>query len=187
MEKINGSVIKTTGAVGKEAKEGRPVAVDWALSKDKWEETQKGKEGDAKDIKPDIKSEDGSDDSGSDSDSDSDSDEKDEDEEDKPDIEMEEEEPVKPKLPTVDVGSTLFIRNLPFETTEQELGELFRTFGPLRYARITIDKFTGRSRGSGFVCFWNVEHADRAIEEAEKVASETGANAMPVCPTWTHL
>ena len=184
MEKINGTVIKTSGA--KEGKEGRPVAVDWALSKDKWEETQKGKEGEVKDIKPDIKAEDGSDDSGSDSDSDSDEEDEDE-EEDKPDVDMEEEEPVKPKLPTVDVGSTLFIRNLPFETTEQELGELFRTFGPLRYARITIDKFTGRSRGSGFVCFWNVEHADRAIEEAEKVASETGANAMPVRLPHLHL
>jgi len=56
----------------------------------------------------------------------------------------------------------------------------FRSFGPLRYARITVDKATGRSRGTGFVCFWNVEHADAAIEEAQKVASETGANAMPV-------
>ena len=56
----------------------------------------------------------------------------------------------------------------------------FRSFGPLRYARITIDKATGRSRGTGFVCFWNTEHADAAIEEAQKVASETGANAMPV-------
>jgi nucleolar protein 4 len=174
MEKINGTVIKTTGG-----KEGRPVAVDWALSKDKWEETQKGKDGE-KDVKPDIKAEGGDESSESDSDSDSDEEEDDEeeDDEDKPDVEME--EPVKPQLPTVDVGSTLFIRNLPFETTEQELGELFRTFGPLRYARITIDKFTGRSRGSGFVCYWNVEHADQAIAEAEKVASETGANAMPV-------
>lgn len=59
----------------------------------------------------------------------------------------------------------------------------FRSFGPLRYARITIDKFTGRSRGSGFVCYWKKEHADKAIEEAEKVASETGANAMPVSLT----
>lgn len=178
MEKVNGTVIKDTGG-----KEGRPVAVDWALSKDKWEETQKGKEGEKeKDVKPDIKAEEGDEssgsESGSDSDSDDEEDEDEEDDEDKPDVDME--EPVKPQLPTVDVGSTLFIRNLPFETTEQELGELFRTFGPLRYARITIDKFTGRSRGSGFVCYWNKEHADQAIEEAEKVASETGANAMPV-------
>lgn len=30
------------------------------------------------------------------------------------------------------------------------------------------------------MCYWNKEHADQAIAEAEKVASETGANAMPV-------
>lgn len=118
MEKVNGTVIKTSGG-----KEGRPVAVDWALSKDKWEETQKDKEP-VKDVKPDIKTEDDdeSDESGSD-DEESDEDE----DEDKPDVEMQEkdeEEPAKPQLPAVDVGSTLFIRNLPFETTEQELGAL---------------------------------------------------------------
>jgi nucleolar protein 4 len=56
----------------------------------------------------------------------------------------------------------------------------FRSFGPLRYARITIDRETGRSRGTGFVCFWKKEHADAAILEAERVAHETGANAQPV-------
>lgn len=119
MEEVNGTVIKTAKDAGKE---GRPIAVDWALSKDKWEETQKGKEV-KEDVKPDIKDES---DSGSDNDEDEDSDD-DEDEEDdneeKPDVDMDE-EPTKPKLPTVDVGATLFVRNLPFETTEQELGEL---------------------------------------------------------------
>lgn len=38
-----------------------------------------------------------------------------------------------------------------------------------------MDKFTGRSRGTGFVCFWKTEHADAAIEEAERVKLETGA------------
>ena len=54
----------------------------------------------------------------------------------------------------------------------------FRTFGPLRYARITIDKSTGRSRGTGFVCFWKTEHADAAIAEAERVQAEGGAAAF---------
>lgn len=118
MEKVNGTVIKTSGG-----KEGRPVAVDWALSKDKWEETQKDKEPEKdKDVKPDIKTEDDdeSEESGSD---DEESGSEGAEDEDKPDVEMEE-EPAKPQLPAVDVGSTLFIRNLPFETTEQELGAL---------------------------------------------------------------
>ncbi|ORY21458.1 hypothetical protein BCR39DRAFT_553517 [Naematelia encephala] len=190
MEAINGKSIKRVGErKGKVKGDDRPVAVDWALSKEKWEETQKGdvkEEKEAKEKDGETSSSGSS--SGSEDSSDSDEDEESdatsesgEEDEEKMDVdEAEEEEPVKPTLPSVDVGATLFIRNLPFETTEQELSTLFRTFGPLRYAKITIDKVTGRSRGSGFVCFWNVEHADKAIEEAEKVAQETGANAQPL-------
>jgi RNA recognition motif-containing protein len=52
----------------------------------------------------------------------------------------------------------------------------FRAFGPLRYARITLDKDTGRSRGTGFACFWKREDADMAIEEAEAMAKELGTD-----------
>lgn len=37
------------------------------------------------------------------------------------------------------------------------------------------------------MCYWNVEHADNAIAEAEKVAAETGANAMPVSSDCRNL
>lgn len=192
IEGTNGKPIKK-GPDG----EGRVVAVDWALSKEKWQEATKGEEK----KEGEKESSDSGSDSGSESESNSESGEEsgeessgdegtsvvsgseessntDENEEEE---EEEEEEPVKPTLPTVDVGSTLFIRNLPFETTELELNTLFRSFGPLRYAKITIDKATGRSRGTGFVCFWNNEHADEVIEEAQRVAMETGANSIPVC------
>lgn len=191
IEGTNGKPIKK-GPDG----EGRVVAVDWALSKEKWQEATKGEEK----KEGEKESSDSGSDSGSESESNSESGEEsgeessgdegtsvvsgseessntDENEEE----EEEEEEPVKPTLPTVDVGSTLFIRNLPFETTELELNTLFRSFGPLRYAKITIDKATGRSRGTGFVCFWKNEHADEVIEEAQRVAMETGANSIPVC------
>ena len=49
----------------------------------------------------------------------------------------------------------------------------FRAFGPLRYARITMDAATGRSRGTGFVCFWNKEDADKAIEQSNILRAET--------------
>lgn len=171
------------------------VAVDWALSKEKWQEATKGEEKkEGSDSESDSGSEsESSSESGEGSDEES-SEGSSSDEEgtsiasgseesssaDENEVE-EEEEPVKPTLPTVDVGSTLFIRNLPFETTELELNALFRSFGPLRYAKITIDKATGRSRGTGFVCFWKNEHADQVIEEAQRVAMETGANSIPVC------
>ncbi|ODN75187.1 hypothetical protein L202_06385 [Cryptococcus amylolentus CBS 6039] len=175
IEGVNGKVLKQP----KEG-EGRVVAVDWALSKEKWQEA-------IKDEKKEEKEESGSESSSSGSGSDEESgSEEDSDEEESGEEsgsgseEEEEEEPVKPTLPAVDVGSTLFIRNLPFETTEQELTELFRSFGPLRYARITMDKMTGRSRGTGFVCFWKTEHAEAAIEESLRVAQETGANNIPL-------
>jgi nucleolar protein 4 len=118
METVNGKVIKKVGAVkekgeaAKDVKEGRPVAVDWALSKEKWQETQKVEKGDE---------------ASEEEEEDEDENEDEEEEEEQggdEDVEMAEEEPVKPALPTVEAGSTLFIRNLPFETTEQELGTL---------------------------------------------------------------
>ncbi|OJA15609.1 hypothetical protein AZE42_09640 [Rhizopogon vesiculosus] len=81
--------------------------------------------------------------------------------------------PTKPQLPQTDAGTTLFIRNIPFEGTEDELRTLFRAFGPLRYARITIDPETERSRGTGFVCFWKKEIADQVIEQSEILRAET--------------
>jgi len=59
----------------------------------------------------------------------------------------------------------------------------FRTFGPLRYARITMDHETGRSRGTGFVCFWNVEDADKAVEKSDLLRLETTGSASTVSPT----
>lgn len=49
----------------------------------------------------------------------------------------------------------------------------FRGFGPLRYARITVDGATGRSRGTGFACFWKKEDADKVIEQSDILRTET--------------
>lgn len=120
---------------GKELKE-RVMAVDWALSKDKWEENKdaggvvagQGEEGVK--VEGEGKADDGVEEVPV---------EKDDEDEDG-DIEMadgeiaveaeqaeeeeQEEKPVKPTLPTVEEGSTLFVRNLPFEVTEEELRNL---------------------------------------------------------------
>ncbi|KAG9123801.1 RNA recognition motif-containing protein [Ceratobasidium sp. 392] len=172
---------------GVKEKEGRVVAVDWALSKSKWEEAvlqrqddetmevdgeedggQSDEEQSDQEVDEDASSEEeGSEADGSDEDEDEDEDE---------DVHE------RPQLPNTDVGTTLFVRNVPFEATEDDLRTLFRAFGPLRYARITLDKETGRSRGTGFVCFWKREDADSAIEEAEAMAKELGTNSNPAKP-----
>ncbi|KAG1813670.1 uncharacterized protein BJ212DRAFT_1482567 [Suillus subaureus] len=87
--------------------------------------------------------------------------------------------PMKPQLPQTDTGTTLFIRNIPFIATEDELRALFRTFGALRYARITVEPGTERSRGTGFVCFWNKEVADKVIEQSEILRAETMGSQQP--------
>ncbi|KAG1874811.1 hypothetical protein F4604DRAFT_721139 [Suillus subluteus] len=106
--------------------------------------------------------------------SDEDEDEDIEDDDEKEAISVEHHQrPMKPQLPQTDTGTTLFIRNIPFIATEDELRALFRTFGALRYARITVEPGTERSRGTGFVCFWNKEVADKVIEQSEILRAET--------------
>ena len=133
MEGINGQTISRAGdAVGKTKGKGagesiqeRKVAVDWALSKEKWEEARKGTdEGGDGDVK--MSGEGGAEgESATSSDDDREEDgENDEDEEESSEDDDEPDEPVKPKLPAVDVGSTLFVRNLPYETEEHELNTL---------------------------------------------------------------
>lgn len=113
-------------------------------------------------------------------DGDSDNDSRLSDSDDGDESEAEDEKPSKPVLPPPNVGTTLFVRNVPFEATEDELRTLFRAFGPLRYARITLDYETGRSRGTGFACFWNKEDADKAIEQSDILRAETAGDRTAV-------
>ncbi|EST06452.1 RNA recognition motif domain protein [Kalmanozyma brasiliensis GHG001] len=86
-----------------------------------------------------------------------------------------EDEPAeRPQLPAPEEGTTLFIRNLPYQATEEELRNLFRTFGPLRYAKITMDRTTNRSKGTGFVCFWQATSAEAALAQAAIIERESG-------------
>ena len=47
--------------------------------------------------------------------------------------------------------ATLYVANLPWRTTEDDLAALFAEFGPVVDVRIIQDPSTGRSRGYGFV------------------------------------
>ncbi|KIJ62304.1 hypothetical protein HYDPIDRAFT_136440 [Hydnomerulius pinastri MD-312] len=179
------------------ASKERVIAVDWALSKEKWQEERAklGEEDEALDgdvemgKEDEVISEEDSDEwSGEESEEDgqlglhedgsSDEEEgsEDEDEDDAFERDSDDQTPIKPQLPQTDTGTTLFIRNIPFAATEDELRTLFRAFGPLRYARITVDPDTERSRGTGFACFWNKEDADKVIEQSDILRSETMGN-----------
>lgn len=58
----------------------------------------------------------------------------------------------------------LFVGNLPFGTTTAELESLFGQVGAVSSVNIITDKFTGRSRGFGFVEMNNNQEALAAIE-----------------------
>ncbi|KAF7295163.1 Ribosome biogenesis [Mycena indigotica] len=157
-------------------KRARVIAVDWALSKDRWQEAQEKQVADQ-----DMETE-------SESDSDSDSEDShvgvhDGSDSDQDDSENENQEIGKPQLPLPEEGTTLFVRNVPFIATDDELRILFRAFGPLRYARVTMDPETGRSRGTGFACFWNKQDADKVIEQSDLLRLEaTGSEQPPKNP-----
>jgi cold-inducible RNA-binding protein len=59
----------------------------------------------------------------------------------------------------------IYAGNLAWEMTEEDLREAFAAFGEVESARIVTDKFSGRSRGFGFVEMPNSEEAQAAINE----------------------
>ncbi|KAK6005324.1 hypothetical protein QM012_008103 [Aureobasidium pullulans] len=158
------------GVNGKEI-DGRQLAVDWAVDKETWENTpqEETKETDtAMEDATEADAADGANEHIMDEDDDeSGSEDGDEDEDmDDMDDEDEDEEDVKPR--TDDNSSTLFIRNLPFSCTDEDLEDHFTQFGSVRYARIVVDHETERPRGTGFVCFYEVEDADNVLKIAPR-------------------
>jgi cold-inducible RNA-binding protein len=65
------------------------------------------------------------------------------------------------------MGKKIFVGNLPFATTDEDLERLFSQYGSCESARVITDRDSGRSRGFGFVEMSSNEEADRAIEELD--------------------
>lgn len=61
------------------------------------------------------------------------------------------------------MGAKIYVGGLPYATTEQQLSELFSAHGTVASARIITDKFTGQSRGFGFVEMSSESEAQAAI------------------------
>lgn len=64
-----------------------------------------------------------------------------------------------------ELSATLFVRNLPLASTEQDIEHTFERFGKLRYCKIVVDRESGMSKGTGFVCFANKSDAQKALDE----------------------
>ena len=59
----------------------------------------------------------------------------------------------------------IFVGSLPFSIEEADLRESFEAYGTVDSVKIITDKFTGRSKGFGFVEMPNDEEAQKAIDE----------------------
>ena len=62
------------------------------------------------------------------------------------------------------MGKNIYVGNLPYDTTGDDLVELFQTYGTVTSGQVIIDKFSGRSRGFGFVEMSQDDEAQAAIE-----------------------
>lgn len=60
---------------------------------------------------------------------------------------------------------SVYVGNLPYDTTEEDVVELFKPFGEVNRAALVNDRETGRPRGFGFVEMPNDGEARKAIEE----------------------
>jgi RNA recognition motif-containing protein len=63
------------------------------------------------------------------------------------------------------MGKKIYVANIPFNATEQDIKDLFSDYGEVVSAKIITDKFTGQSKGFGFVEMGSDEDAKKTISE----------------------
>lgn len=181
---------KALGSVNGKEVDGRTLAVDWAVEKSLWEganarpriaarETETNQDGEHIGDEENFGNElDGPFEEDIHGENLSNRSEADEDEEmdegidgsasaEDADQDASEKEDLTPKASVAD-PTTIFIRNLAFTTGDEALEEHFGQFGPVRYARVVTDAETGRSRGTGFVCFYNQSDATSSLKGAPR-------------------
>ena len=62
------------------------------------------------------------------------------------------------------MAKKLFVGSLPYKTTGQDLQQMFAGAGTVVSAQVISDKFSGRSKGFGFVEMSSDEESDKAVE-----------------------
>ncbi len=66
------------------------------------------------------------------------------------------------------MSTNLYVGNLPFQASDQDLSELFAAYGEVISAKVILDRETNRSRGFGFVEMAQQEEAQQAIENLDQ-------------------
>ena len=84
------------------------------------------------------------------------------------------------------MGRKLFVGNLPFSATDDTLRQLFSESGNVESAQVIVDKFSGRSKGFGFVEMSTEEEATAAVSKFSGYELEGRAltvnEARPMAP-----
>jgi RNA recognition motif-containing protein len=62
------------------------------------------------------------------------------------------------------IGMKIYVGNLSYQTTEDELNDLFKEYGEVSSVNIIKDRYTDRSKGFGFVEMLTDAEAEKAIE-----------------------
>lgn len=65
------------------------------------------------------------------------------------------------------MAKRLFVGGLPYATTSEELAQLFAGAGTVESANVISDRYTGQSKGFGFVEMSSDEEADAAVKQFE--------------------
>jgi cold-inducible RNA-binding protein len=76
------------------------------------------------------------------------------------------------------MSNRLFVGNLSFETTENNLQDAFAAFGAVTEVKVMTDRVTNRSRGFGFITMGTPEEAQKAIDGLN--GKDLGGRAMTV-------
>jgi RNA recognition motif-containing protein len=76
------------------------------------------------------------------------------------------------------MSTKLYVGNLAFQTTSEELQQLFAQAGTVESASVVEDRMTGRSRGFAFVEMSSAEEATAAIDQFN--GKEVGGRALKV-------
>lgn len=67
----------------------------------------------------------------------------------------------------------LFVGNLSYQTSEQQLQSLFSEFGEVKAVNVVMDKYTNRPRGFAFVEMQDKAAAEKAIEKLNNTSLDT--------------
>jgi heterogeneous nuclear ribonucleoprotein A1/A3 len=62
----------------------------------------------------------------------------------------------------------LYVGNFPYSVGENDLRDLFQTYGPIEEVRLITDRDTGRSKGFAFITFATQSAAENALEQNGK-------------------